>query len=537
MDEAIGKTAIFGTVMEVCRSLRILALLSFLWYFVGICAARKNVLFLVADDMRVQLGSYEDKYFSSSVHPHMYTPNLDKLASKSLLLKRAYVQLSLCSPSRTSLLTGRRPDTTHVYDLSHYWRHVGGNFTTLPQYFKNHGYLTIGMGKIFHPGAAASGNDDPISWSRPEHYFHGHNSIFESHQGATSWKAVPDDQLKHNPLIDEQIANHAITILGHVARRSQHEHHPFFLAVGFHKPHLPFVFPASMLQHYPTSNISLPNNPYAPVNMPPMAWSNYQELRHFPDMQALNVTGALNSTIPDSKVMDLRRAYYSAVSWTDSLIGRVVDELERLGVADNTIISFFGDHGWQLGEHAEWAKTTNFDIATHAPMMVRVPGLTDSGIVTEKLTEFVDLFPTLVEAAGLPQLKLCPEDSSQVDLCREGSSFVPLMRNPNLAWKNASFSQIERVLHRNGGRAMGYTMKTEDYRYTEWVKFTNKKPDWSTVYGVELYDHTVDPDENYNVAGDASYVNLRKGLSQQLRAGWRSTIPPDTVQTGPGIIG
>ena len=525
----------FVIIMDALIILRLTTLL-FLWYSIGLCAARKNVLFIIADDMRVQLGAYEDKYFSSSVHPPMYTPNLDKLASKSLLLKRAYVQLALCSPSRTSLLTGRRPDTTRVYDLEHYWRTAGGNFTTLPQYFKNQGYLTIGMGKIFHPGEQASGNDDSISWSRPEHYFHGHKSIYELHHNM-SWKAVPDDLLKNNPLIDEQIADHAITVLDHVARRSQHGNHPFFLAVGFHKPHLPFIFPASMLQHYPMSNISLPSNPYAPVNMPSIAWNDYHELRQFSDMKALNVTGELNSTLPDSTIMDLRRAYYSAVSWTDSLIGRVVDELERLGVADNTIISFFGDHGWQLGEHAEWAKTTNFEIATHAPMMVRIPGLTDSGIVTEKLTEFVDLFPTLVEAAGLPQLKLCPEDSSQVELCREGTSLLPLIKNPTMAWKNASFSQVQRIMPRNRGRAMGYTMKTESNRYTEWVKFVNNKPDWNTVYGVELYDHTTDPDENYNVAEEATYADSRKGLSQQLRAGWRSTIPPDTTQTGPGIVG
>ena len=330
------------------------------------------------------------------------------------------------------------------------------------------------MGKIFHEGAA-SGHDDPISWSRPKHYFHGHSSSFETHR--ESWKAVPDAQLKNNPLIDEQIANHAITVLSHVTRRATHEHHPFFLAVGFHKPHLPFVFPASMLQHYPMSNISLSNNQYAPVNMPPIAWNGYHELRNYQEIQTLNVTGAINSTLSDNTVLDLRSAYYSAVSWTDSLVGRVVDELEKLGVADNTIISFFGDHGWHLGEHAEWCKQTNFEIATHAPMMIRIPGLTDSGIVTEKLTEFVDLFPTLVEAAGLPQLPLCPEDSSQVKLCREGSSFMPLIRNPNSAWKNASLSQYPRTVHRSGGHAMGYTMKTDRYRYTEWVKFSPYKPD------------------------------------------------------------
>ena len=295
-----------------------------------------------------------------------------------------------------------------------------------------------------------------------------------------------------------------------------------------------------MLQYYPENNISLPNNPYVPHNMPHVAWSNYPELFQFHDIQALHLTGAINSTLPNDKIKELRRAYYSAVSWTDSLVGRVLDELERLGLADNTIISFIGDHGWQLGEHAEWCKQTNFEIATHAPMMIRIPGLTDSGIVTEELAEFVDLFPTLVEAAGLPHMPLCPADSSKIELCREGSSLISLMQNPNAPWKNASFSQYPRTLHRNGAHVMGYTMKTDKYRYTEWAKFNQAptyKPDWNTIYGVELYDHTVDPDENNNVASVSTYADIKQQLRSQLRSGWRSTLPPNIVGTGTGIVG
>ena len=518
--------------MELWEVLRIFTVL----YFVtGLCLGRMNVLFLVADDLRVQLGSYYGKYFASSVYPPMHTPNIDKLAAKSFLLKRAYVQQAVCAPSRTSLLTGRRPDTTHVYDLNQYWRVVGGNFTTIPQYFKNHGYHTVGMGKIFH-GGASSGHDDPVSWSR--HFYHAKRSTWEL--SGNSWQAVPDAQMKIDPLIDEQLANHAITVLNHVAPAAKRGHHPFFVAVGFHKPHLPFVFPSSMLQYYPENNISLPNNPYVPHNMPHVAWSNYPELFQFHDIQALHLTGAINSTLPNDKIKELRRAYYSAVSWTDSLVGRVLDELERLGLADNTIISFIGDHGWHLGEHAEWCKQTNFEIATHAPMMIRIPGLTDSGIVTEELAEFVDLFPTLVEAAGLPHMPLCPDDSSKIELCREGSSLISLMQNPNAPWKNASFSQYPRTLHRNGAHVMGYTMKTDKYRYTEWAKFNQAptyKPDWNTIYGMELYDHTVDPDENNNVASVSTYADIKQQLRSQLRSGWRSTLPPNTVGTGTGIVG
>ena len=343
--------------------------------------------------MRPELDAYYGKDFPSPVHPPIYSPNLDKLAARSLLLKRAYCQQAVCSPSRTSLLTGRRPDTTHVYDLQTYWRESAGNFTTIPQYFKNNGYVSIGMGKIFHPGIA-SGHDDPISWSEP--YFHA-KAYWETLE--YSWRAIPDNLLKTKPLVDAQTAEHAVQTLRRVAPAARSDEKPFFVAVGFHRPHLPFDFPESFLQHYPESSIRIPDNEYAPVDMPYVAWYPYEELREYADIAKLNLSGAINTTIPDQVVKNLRRGYYSAVSWTDSLVGQVIGELDSLGLANSTIISFWGDHGWQLGEHGEWSKHTNFEIATHAPMMLHIPGLTDNGTATEELVEFVDLFPTLVEAA------------------------------------------------------------------------------------------------------------------------------------------
>ena len=267
-----------------------------------ICFGRKNVLFLVADDLRVQLGAYNGPDFASPVHPKMYTPNLDKLASKSMALKRAYVQQALCSPSRTSLLTGRRPDTTRVWDLDHFWRNMSGNFTTIPQYFKNHGYTSMGMGKIFHSGAA-SGHDDPLSWSRK--YWNSVPTPWETNK--TSWIAVPDHELVHHPLVDKHIAKRAVHALRSLAgsAKAGHAHKPFFLAVGFHRPHIPFVFPASVLKHYPENEIHLPDNPYAPVNLPQIAWSPYQELQQFTDIKAINATGNFNTTLPNKDVLEL----------------------------------------------------------------------------------------------------------------------------------------------------------------------------------------------------------------------------------------
>ena len=205
--------------------------------FVGLCSADvltenkpKNILFLVADDMRPEINAYLGPDFPSPVHPQMVTPNLDKLASKSLVLQRAYVSVAVCSPSRTSLLTGRRPDTTHVYDIGPYFREVGGNFTTLPQYFKRHGYRTIGIGKIFHPGAS-SGGDDPISWTEP--YFTGANNWADAYRFAIN--PIDDAILEKNPLQDQLIAQHAVETLKKVAPAAKSGEKPFFVAVGFHR--------------------------------------------------------------------------------------------------------------------------------------------------------------------------------------------------------------------------------------------------------------------------------------------------------------
>ena len=307
--------------------------------------AAKNILFLVADDMRPEIGAYLGPDFPSPVHPAIHTPNLDQLASRSVLLKRAYVQQALCGPSRSSLLTSRRPDTTHVYDLKTYWRRSGGNFTTIPQFFKEQGYLTQGMGKIFHPGRS-SNNDDPISWTEP--YFHATNyDVYENHM---SWTAVPKATTDEYPLVDQQIASHAIQALRNISATAVKRSRPFFLAVGFHRPHLPFQFPDEYLKYYPLENIRLPPNAYVPKNFPRIAWNSCGGLSAKKDIKKMNATLAFNTTVPDKTAVELRRAYYASVSYTDGLIGMVIQELQQLGLDKDTIISFWGDHGWQLGK-------------------------------------------------------------------------------------------------------------------------------------------------------------------------------------------
>ena len=478
---------------------------------------RNNVLLLIADDFRPQFSPYQGSGYPALDNARMRTPNLDALAAKSLVLKRAYVQQAHCSPSRASFLTGRRPDTTHVYDIRTSFRQKGGNFTTLPQYFKECGYDTIGMGKVFH-GSDETGGVDDQSWSEP--YTNPPYLPHWNNLGQGSWRAVPTKDTETYPLQDQWIAQKAIETLHRFGNNNSNN---FFLAVGFRKPHLPFVFPDKYLDLYPEQNISLPLNPFTPSQMPKYAWSKWNELREYADITGLGLSGNPNVTLPDAVTLQLRRAYYASVSFIDDQVGLVLDALVTQGLADSTVVVFLGDHGWMLGEHGGWCKHNNFEVSTHAPLVIHVPGVTDGGMVTEKLVEFVDIFPTLAEVAGLPSLEICPEESSKVALCREGSSLVPLMSHTPLwdtPWKDRAFSQYPRKQL----TIMGYSMRTDRYRYTEWVSFdpTTFKPVWtSPLEGVELYDHRDDPMENHNVATDRIYRETTVSLSRMLREGWR----------------
>ncbi|XP_071095566.1 iduronate 2-sulfatase-like [Haliotis cracherodii] len=489
--------------------------------------AKKNVLFLVSDDMRPNINAYLGPDMPSPVHPKMHTPTLDALASRSLVLKRAYVSQALCSPSRTALLTSRRPDTSHIWEIGPYFRHVGGNFTTLPEYFKRNGYRTIGMGKIFHPGSS-SGGDDPVSWTDP--YFHAQD-FYKAHDHLLC-DAISEEREKAQPLRDQIIADNAIKTLQEVAPRAKSGEQPFFVAVGFHKPHISWNYPARFNEFYPLESLRPAPNYYAPVGMPAFAWHNFTNFGAYNDVKSFHLKdlGYINFTFPPTLTLELRQAYYSCISYIDYELGRVIQELDNLGLSNNTIISFWGDHGWQLGEHSEWEKQTNFEDATHAPMMIHVPGVTDKGVVTEHLTEFVDLYPTLVEAAELPKIDTCPPNSQNISLCTEGTSMVPLMTNPTMEnWKTAAFSQYPRGgdgLH--GDVIMGYTMRTEMYRYTEWINFKGRpiyEPMWDQVKAAELYDHAKDPEENWNRADDPSYKDVRVELSRSLQLGWRGALP------------
>ena len=503
---------------------------------------KKNVLFIAVDDLRAELGTYGIDFVKS--------PNIDKLASQSMVFERAYVQVALCSPSRTSLLTGRRPDTNHVWEIAadEYWRKFT-NATTIPQYFKENGYISAGMGKIFHPGAPSGNDDRAYSWSVP--YFHAPGDSANN----TAWHSFDTDE---SNLMDGKIASFAISTFQEIKQnRSKGDNRPFFVAVGFHKPHLSWYCAKKYYDMYPPAEqIALPKNPDVPKDYPPIARGlcgigRFSDTKGFfpnetkchTDVQA-SFYGK-DCRIPDDYTQVMRKAYYACVSQTDALVGKVIGAMESMGLADDTLIVLWGDHGWQLGEHNTWCKMTNFEDATRVPFMVKVPGVTDGGKRTKALVELIDIFPTLTELAGLPVPPLCPADTKQPLACVEGTSLTPLLNDPNQQWKKAAFSQYPRPntgmtvipnepafdKNEHGESVMGYSIRVDQYRFTDWYRFnrTTATPNFTDIWGTELYNHTEPTvffnDENVNMASQTDMQDLVKSLRKMLQAGWRSAMP------------
>jgi arylsulfatase A-like enzyme len=422
-----------------------------------------------------------------------------------MVFERAYCQQAVCSPSRTSLMTGRRPDTTKVYDLvTHFRTHIP-DVVTLPQHFKNHGYHAQAFGKIYH-----GGYDDPPSWSVPHTPGGGRNFGPEgrvlmarlrqevrtaggdpARLRGLPWEApdVPDGELN-----DGALADRAIRALNEIKDR------PFFLAVGFHKPHLPFVAPKKYWDLYSDADIRLAENAFAPKDAPPYALHNSGELRQYHGIPS-------NGPLTKEQARKMVHGYYAAISFMDAQLGRVLDELDRLGLREKTVVVLWGDHGWQLGEHGIWCKHTNYETSVHSPLIVSVPGQRTAGRRTPALVEFVDIYPSLAELCGLP----LPEGL-------EGTSFAPLLRNPGRRWKKAAFSQYPRSIPGHG-RAMGYTVRTDRYRLVEWRALSGDFREY------ELYDHWIDPQENVNLAKQAEYADTVNEVSEMLEAGWRAARP------------
>ncbi|HVV00195.1 MAG TPA: sulfatase [Verrucomicrobiae bacterium] len=461
-------------------------------------AQKYNVLFIAVDDMRPELGCYGRHQVKS--------PNMDRLAASGLLFDRAYCQFALCNPSRSSLLSGRRPETIKVFNLKTFLRTHNPGMVTLPQLFKNNGYETLNFGKIFHAG---NGNhDDKLSWSKPPWHSirddgKGRRKPREALKDPTDADADPhanelpwgDPDVPDNGLEDGQIADHAIRALEEIKDQ------PFFLGVGFRRPHLPYVAPLRYWNLYDPKTLALAPNPFLPKDAPAFASNNASELRRYKGVPKQGPT-------PDELARRLIHGYYASISYVDAQVGRLLAELDRLHLRDKTIIVLWGDHGYQLGEHATWTKRTDWEIATRVPLMMSVPHQTTAGRKTEALVEFVDLYPTLAELCGLkPPPGL------------EGLSFVPLLKNENVPWKSAAFSvYVKHVPELGPGNAFARAMRTDRYRFIEWNAGGSK-----SVY--ELYDEQGDPQENVNIANLPENRELVAGLTAELKRGWKGALP------------
>jgi iduronate 2-sulfatase len=460
-------------------------------------APRTNVLFVAVDDLKPLLGCYGD--------PFAKTPNLDRLAARGTVFNRAYCQQAVCSPSRSSLMTGRRPDSTKVYDLVTHFRTALPDVVTLPQHFKANGYHAQAVGKIYH-----GGYDDPPSWSAPWQGTKGAGF------GPAGRKVLADEKAKRKgdadkvrglpveapEVADEELndgwtADKAIELL----RSFKAKREPFFLGVGFAKPHLPFVAPKKYWDLYDPAALSVAADPAPPKDAPAYAPAPWGELRAYVGMPK-------QGPVPPADARKLVHGYYAAVSYMDAMLGRVLDELDRLGLRDSTAVVVWGDHGWHLGDHGQWCKHSNYEQATRAALLMSAPGQKAAGAKTNALVEFVDIYPTLAEVCKLP----APAGV-------EGYSFAPLLDDPARPWKAAAFSQYPRA--DAGKPLMGYAVRTDQYRLVGWRDRKTGEPK-----AFELYDHAADPEEDVNLAGRPEHKGTVERLAKQLAVGWQGNAPP-----------
>ena len=480
-------------------------------------AAPPNVLLIAIDDLRPELGCYGAA--------HIKSPNLDRLAASGMVFERAYCQLAVCTPSRASLFTGKRPDTLRVWHLRENFRHNTPNIETLPQFLQARGYVTQSLGKVLDPY-------DPVSWTVKTVRNPAQDGVSEAAMKYADLKTRREVQAEYDAAVaagltgikferaargpaferadvpdnaygDGRLAEEAQAALRALHTRKQ----PFFLAVGFGKPHLPFNAPAKYWDFYDPAALPPLTNDYHPLKAPWFALGRSAEFHGYDD------TGI--GHVPPAAASNLRHAYYACISYVDAQVGRVLRELDRLGLAANTIVVVWGDHGYKLGEHDQWGKSTNAELDTRVPLIVRIPGQ-PAGQRTRALVEVVDLFPTLAEALG----RVAPADL-------EGLSLLPLFANPARPWKSAAFSQYPRHTHGDElelreWNLMGRSIRTDRYRLTRWDSMANP----GRVEGVELYDHEIDPGENRNLAYESDSQALIRDLSRRLDLGWKAARPP-----------
>ncbi|MEY3675643.1 MAG: hypothetical protein RJB67_133 [Bacteroidota bacterium] len=523
-----------------------LCLLSFLFLSCTILSAQKsntskpNILFIAIDDLKPLIGAYGNQI--------VQTPNIDRLAKRGTTFLNNYCQQAVCGPTRASILTGMRPDYTKIWDLKTQLRAVSPSIVTLPQYLQTQGYTTLGIGKVFDP-RNVDADFDKVSWSVPyyktekKYYAVGFgepalgryqdaNTKQLAEQvindalaaGKTKAEAKEEANIKVKPATESaSVPDNAYTdganVLQaiHILSEVEKNKEPFFFAVGISKPHLPFVAPKKYWDLYDRNQIQIA--PFQDKISHPIevAYHNVGELRSYTDMpQVISATAQkdFGLTLSVEKQKELLHGYYASVSYTDAMVGKLLDAIDSLGLAKNTIIVLWGDHGWHLGDHNLWCKHSNFEEATKAPLIVSDPRIKSNK--TKSISEHVDIFPTICDLSGVP-----------IPANLQGKSLKPIMLDSLSTVKKYAVSQYPR----SGGVAeserlgfaaanvMGYSIRNERYRYTMWLNnsFRSTEPfNEAQIIGIELYDYQLDPLEKNNVANQKEYVGVSAEIKKEM---------------------
>lgn len=446
---------------------------------------RPNVLFIAVDDLRPSIGCYGDE--------HAITPSIDRLAARGVKFENAHCQVAVCNPSRASLMTGLRPDKLGVWTLPIHFREAMPDAITMPQWFRQYGYAAVSHGKIFH-----NPTPDPQSWSEPIRQSPRLGSAYpegtperiknvERELPKGDWRknnlrgpstASPD--VDDNRLIDGARTDMAIEDLHRLAKQEE----PFFLAMGYIRPHLAWIAPKKYWDLHDPEKLPVLTDGHVTPNTPPYALSTSYEMTHYVDLVDFPKPWD-EAKVSDETARHLMHAYYACVSYIDAQIGRLLDAVDEAGVADNTIVVLWSDHGWKLGEFGGWGKMTNYEIDTRVPLIISAPGLHTAGQDSAELAELLDLFPTLCELTGI----LVPEFV-------DGTSLVPNLKDTNVLVKAAAYSQYYRK--HEAEQFMGYAVRTKDHRLVEWRDFETGQ-----VTARELYDHRTNHSEDENIADSA----------------------------------
>lgn len=487
----------------------------------GYSAMRPNILLFSMDDLKPELSCYGSKMVK--------TPNMDELANSGMLFSHHYVQQAICGPSRASMLCGLRPDTTKVWDLQHTCREECPTAFSMQEYFKNAGYETAGGGKIVH----GFKDYDPLSWSIP--YVHSETlpyadgkvpALYARYQGKAvhaayeklkesglksygenqrfmcNLNAKPSTECLEQP--DDAYHDGALTVWGmDMLEQFSSAEKPFFLTLGYRKPHLPFVAPKKYWDLFDRDKIDLAEFREMPEGAPDFAYHSGSELGGYTDIEIDELKDELE------KQRELIHGYYACVAYVDAQIGKMMAKLKETGLDKNTIVVLWGDHGWHLGDHNIWCKHSTYEQATRSPLLIFAPDFPAGG-KTESMVESVDIFPTLCELAGLP-----------VPRQLEGKSLVPILKDPSEKVKEFSMSQYP---DHGGKKLMGYSLRTERYRLVLWMPNEVSRTgefDRSLVVATELYDYQLDPLETVNQVGNPKYIQVLQDLEANFKLYFR----------------